>query len=90
MSKLVGEQVKAILDETVASFPHGPCSTCECFLGLVAQFRVDSDEAGKALLAAFQVDHQQMHACLGCDPCPPGDRYAAYMRVKRSTPLITI
>ena len=90
MSKLAPEVVQKILDETVAAFPHGECLTCECFLGLVAQLRIDAQPEAKECLAAFRVDRKQMHGCLGCDPCPPGDRYAMYMCDKRPPTLINL
>ena len=90
MSKLAREKVQSILAETAADFPHGECLTCECFLGLVVQLRVDSEPAGKEYAEACMVDRKQQHGCLGCDPCPPGDRYAAYMRDKHSSTLITL
>lgn len=79
-----------MLKETVEAFPHAACETCECFLGLVAQLRVDAEPECRNLFAAYQVERNQIHACLGCDPCPPGDRYAAHQRAKRNTPLIKL
>jgi hypothetical protein len=90
MAKLSAQQVKALLDETVAGFPHLACLTCECFLGLTAQLSTDTDGDGKNLLAPYKIENRNIHHCLGCDPCPPGDLYAAIMREKRKTTLICI
>jgi hypothetical protein len=90
MPRLTISQVEPILREAVDSFPHSACATCECFLGLVAQLKMDVEPAGKDLLAGYQVERSQIHACLGCNPCPPGERYAAYQREKRNTGLITL
>lgn len=90
MTMATPDMVKTILEETVDSFPHEFCLTCECFLGLAAQLRVDADAVGKELLAPFKVERHNVHTCLGCDPCPPGDRYAAYMREKRKATLIQL
>ena len=79
MSKLPAELIQSTLDETVQSFPHQACQTCECFLGLVAQFHSQADAKGKEILIAYKVQRNEIHACLGCDPCPPGDRYADYV-----------
>ena len=90
MVRLSPESVRKIVDETAVSFPHAACLTCECFLGLIAQLRVDSEPEAKDFLKIFLVDRTRMHACLGCDPCPPGDRYAVYMREKRFPGLISL
>jgi hypothetical protein len=79
MSKLPAELIQSTLDETVGSFPHPACQTCECFLGLVAQLHSLADANGKEILKTYKVQSKEIHACLGCDPCPPGDRYADYI-----------
>lgn len=33
---------------------------------------------------------KDMHKCLGCDPCPPGDLYAEYTKKKQKSDLITL
>ena len=90
MPGLMPTQVESILNETVQSFPHTACLTCECFLGLVTQLQIDSGAESRALLAPYKVGREEMHACLGCDPCPPGNRYAKYMIRKQSEKLITL
>lgn len=90
MQKLGREEIQALLQEAENSFPHGACSTCECFLGYLAQLRIDSDPAYKDLFLPFKVDRKDMHHCLGCDPCPPGDLYAAYMLKKQKSTLIKL
>jgi len=84
MTRLTRAQVETLLKEAEASFPHGACLTCECFLGYVAQLHVDSEPAGREVLKAYKVDRNSIHGCLGCDPCPPGDLYAAYQRQKQA------
>jgi hypothetical protein len=34
------------------------------------------------LISDLQPERSQGHVCLGCNPCPPGDLYAAYLRQK--------
>lgn len=75
MTKLIPVQVESLLNEAVESFPHDACLTCECFLGYVAQLRVDAEAGSKELLDKYQVERSSIHGCLGCDPCPPGDFY---------------
>jgi hypothetical protein len=92
MSKLTRDELDALLTQAVDSFPHARsvCNTCECFLGYLAQLRIDSDAADKDLFIPFKVRREDMHKCLGCDPCPPGDLYAEYMKKKQKLNLITI
>ncbi len=80
MPRLTPEQLDLLLAETVNSFPHQECLTCECFLGLVARLSIDAGAAAAPRLAPYKVPRAQIHACLGCDPCPPGNQYARYTR----------
>lgn len=88
MSKLAHKDVQIFLQEAVDSFPHEACSNCECFLGYVTRLRLDSDKADRDLMEQYQVERNSIHNCLGCDPCPPGNLYAAYVR-RNQQPLIT-
>ena len=90
MSKLTRQELQTFLDTTAESFPHDACLTCECFLGFVTRLRVDSDKSSHDLIGEYHVEREQMHGCLGCDPCPPGDMYADYIRKKSAQPLITL
>ncbi|MCX6066636.1 MAG: hypothetical protein NT121_12905 [Chloroflexi bacterium] len=90
MPNLTLTEVETVLHETVASFPHDPCLTCECFLGLVARLRLDAGAESQPLLDTYKVPRQEMHSCLGCDPCPPGNRYAQYIQQKQAAKLITL
>ncbi|MGB7875872.1 MAG: hypothetical protein WBL25_15935 [Anaerolineales bacterium] len=81
--------MQTFLASAADSFPHDECLTCECFLGYVMRLRLDSDEHGREIVANYQVEKQNIHSCLGCDPCLPADLYTEYIR-KRQPPLITI
>lgn len=87
MQKLNRDEIQALLQGAEVSFPHshGVCNTCECFLGYVAQLRIDSDSADKDLFTPYKVNRAEMHHCLGCDPCPPGDLYSDYMLKKQKS-----
>jgi hypothetical protein len=76
--KLQRNEIQILLQAAQDSFPHDLCATCECFLAYLAQLRIDSDSADKDLFVPFKVNRADMHKCLGCDPCPPGDLYAVY------------
>lgn len=90
MPKLNLEQTQTLLKQAEESFPHGACSTCECFLGYIAQLRIDSDGQCKEAFTPYKVRREEIHSCLGCDPCPPGNLYAEYIKQKQSPPLITL
>lgn len=84
MQPLDRDELQTMLHRAEEQFPHGACNTCECFLGYLAQLRIDSDSANKDLFLPFKVRREDMHHCLGCDPCPPGDLYAEYMKKKQN------
>ena len=90
MPKLTRQEIQTFLTEAENSFPHGACLTCECFLGYVIRLQVDSDETSRDLTGEYQVERKGMHGCLGCDPCPPGNLYAEYIREKQQPSLITL
>jgi len=90
VTKLSREDVKQLLAEAAESFPHDTCLTCECFLGYVIRLQVDSDQSSRDLIDAYQVERKNMHSCLGCNPCPPGDLYAEYIHKRQQPSLIAL
>jgi hypothetical protein len=91
MSKLTRDEVQTFLASVAELFPHEECLTCECFLGYVTRLRIDSGKDSQEIFAEYQVERNNVHSCLGCDPCPPGDLYAEYVRMNKSqSPLITL
>lgn len=79
-SALNYDTVQAALRELGAALRHDECRTCECLQGFVTQLRLDADEQAEALIRPWLAPRGQVHRCLGCDPCPPGDQFAAYLR----------
>lgn len=75
-------EMKDYLNNAEFSFRHQECATCECYLGYVAQLEIDSDQEGRNYLKETKPDRDQIHACLGCDPCAPGILYTTYLRRK--------
>lgn len=93
MSKLNRDELSALLkgaEDIFLRSERSECNTCECFLGYLAQLHIDSDSADKDLFRPYKVDRKDMHHCLGCDPCPPGDLYAEYMLKKQKAALIQL
>jgi len=75
-------EVKELIRKAEAFFRHEDCKTCECYLGYVTQLKIDSDPEAHQFLKEYEPARDQIHSCLGCDPCPPGILYANYLRKK--------
>ncbi len=60
------------------------CRSCDCLQGALVQMELDGGERVGALVAEHKVPSEQMHSCLGCDPCPPGEAWTDYVRIQRS------
>lgn len=72
--------VKELIKKAEDSFRHEECRNCECYLGYITQLRIDSDPEAKEFLAGYIPPKEQIHSCLGCDPCPPGILYSNYLK----------
>lgn len=80
VEKLSKDQASALLEEALDSFLHAACETCECYLGYLTQLEIDSDESLLEIFAPHKPERSKVHSCLGCDPCPPADLFADYIR----------
>jgi hypothetical protein len=74
------EEVITILHELEVVLPHAECRTCECLQGYLTQLHLDAAEDAGAQVRPWLAARGEVHGCLGCDPCPPGDQFAAYLR----------
>ena len=83
-NQLCYEDVNLYIEDAIQAFPHEACETCECYLGYLAQLFLDAVDEGRDLIAAHQVGRTQIHTCLGCDPCPPAELFAAYLKTENS------
>jgi hypothetical protein len=77
---LTRNELEALLARARESFPHDECLTCECFLGYLTQLGIDAGAEVRSLFDEMGIDHQHTHSCMGCDPCPPADLFADYLR----------
>jgi len=77
-------EIKDYLAKAEFTFRHQECATCECYLGYVAQLEIDADQDGRSYLKEYKLANDQIHSCLGCDPCPPGTLHANYLRKRTS------
>jgi hypothetical protein len=72
--------IRSLLDIAEGSFRDDDCITCECYLGYLAQLEIDSEIEGREFLKDHKPPREEIHACLGCDPCAPGILYTNYLR----------
>jgi len=77
---LTRDRVAGMIDHLRRNVPHESCWTCDCLQGFLTQLELDADQDVSDLTAELKIDRKRMHGCLGCDPCPPGEVYAGYLR----------
>jgi len=77
-------EVKENIKKAEITFRHQECATCECYLGYVTQLKIDSTPEAQQFLKEYEPDRDQIHSCLGCDPCSPGILYSNYLRKRKS------
>jgi hypothetical protein len=75
-------EVKRLIEEAELTFRHQECAICECYLAYITQMELDADPQAQQYLQDYQQHQELVHACLGCDPCPPGIIYSDYLRKK--------
>jgi len=80
------ELTRQEIQNLLAMLPHAlvrdECMTCECMQGFLTQLETDTGEDITNLVAPFKAQPDEMNPCLGCDPCPPAELYADYLRGK--------
>ncbi len=84
--RLAIDQVERLLIQTMASLRHEECSTCECLQGFITQLELDAADALAVaeITRPWKVSRTDMHACLGCDPCPPGSAFADHIKARKN------
>jgi hypothetical protein len=78
--------IEALLDRLRREVTRRECRSCECLQGFISQMERDAAQDAKPLLAKHRVVPKKIHACLGCEPCPPAEIFAKYLLRKRSAP----
>jgi len=74
------DEVKSFLEKLRASPQKEECWSCDCLQGLLYQLELDAGEEVAELTISLKVPSSEMHGCLGCEPCPPGEVFARYIR----------
>jgi hypothetical protein len=80
LKKLSNLQAQSLIENVITTLPQEECISCECFLGYITQLEMDADESARGLIQQYRFERRNVHSCLGCDPCPPGDQYGKYLR----------
>jgi hypothetical protein len=80
---LAAGEVEVLLDRLKDAAMRQECWSCECLRGFLAQMELDAAQDAQPLLAKHRVPAQNIHACLGCEPCPPAEIFAEYLIRKR-------
>jgi len=79
---LTKEDVQALLNRLKREVTRPECRSCECLQGFIAQMKADAAPEAKRLLAKHRVPPAKIHACTGCEPCPPARVFAEYLMRK--------
>ena len=74
------DHAERLLNEAVKSIQQDECLTCDCFVGFIVQLELDCEEDISSLTEKYKIKKEDMHGCLGCNPCPPAEIYAKYKR----------
>ena len=81
------EQLKELITKAEFSFRREECATCECYLGYITQLELDGDQEAQDYLTESKPKREEIHACLGCDPCSPSILYSDYLRKKTTSTI---
>ncbi len=76
---ITAREIQAKLDEMLPALPLKGCPTCECMQDYLKELASRTDKAGREVLQTHMVPQPEVHACLGCHPCPPADELTRLM-----------
>ena len=77
---LTAGQARKFLGQLELATTREACWSCECLQGFLTQLELDATEEAKMFLEVYKVRPERLHGCLGCEPCPPADLFATYLR----------
>ena len=84
---LTRDEVKLAVEQAEAGVPHEECLRCDCLQGFLVQLEMDAVEDVSDVTRGLKTPREDMHGCLGCDPCPPGSLFADYQRRQQNRRL---
>jgi hypothetical protein len=72
--------LERFINELKESVIREECWRCECFQGFLTQLGLDFEIVLPfAELEKLKVEQEEMHCCLGCEPCGPAEVYSRYL-----------
>lgn len=74
------EHIIRLIADLEPNLPLDECHSCECYLALLTQLSLDVDLDVAELRSHLHLEREQSHSCLGCQPCPPADGLALYLK----------
>lgn len=79
---LTAGQVRKLLGQLELAASREACWSCECLQGFITQLELDAGDEAKLLLETYEVRPERLHGCLGCEPCPPAEVFAAHLKTR--------
>jgi len=79
---LTAGQVRKVLGQLELAAAREACWSCECLQGFITQLELDAGDEAKLLLETYEVRPERLHGCLGCEPCPPAEVFAAHLKTR--------
>ena len=73
-------QVRKLLGQLELAATREACWSCEGLQAIIRQIELDSAMEAKSLLETYEVRPERVHGCLGCEPCPPAEVFAAHLK----------
>jgi len=67
------DKAKDLVERLRSSMCRDECRDCECLQGVLVQIEIVAGEDVSEITGPLKVSAEQMHSCLGCNPCPPAE-----------------
>ncbi len=71
------QKARALLIDLTEYWTVEKCRGCECLQGALTQLGSDFPEMGEDV---GRLSTSRTHECLGCEPCPPANAWAEYLK----------
>ena len=67
------DKAKDLVENLGSAMCRDECRNCECLQGVLVQIEIVAGEDVSEITGPLKVSAEQMHSCLGCNPCPPAE-----------------